>query len=66
VVRRSQFRTLLNKAHIRIFAFWDKTNNKETLVLTTHGIVKKTGKVSDNDIEKAEKTRILYFEQKNK
>lgn len=60
-----EFRTLFNKKNFRIFAFWDKTNNVETLVLATHGIIKKTGKTPDKEIEKAEKIRRLYFELKN-
>ena len=61
-----EFRTLFNKTHYRIFAFWDKENNQETLVLTTHGIIKKTDKTPEKEIEKAEKLRLKYFELKNK
>lgn len=61
-----EFKTLFNKKHYRIFAFWDKTEKKHTLVLTTHGIIKKTAKTPDKEIEKAEKIRLLYFELKNK
>ena len=61
-----EFRTLYNKKHFRLFAFWDKTDKTETLVLATHGIIKKTGKISKKEIEKAERIRQLYFEQKNR
>jgi len=61
-----EFRTLYNKTYFRIFAFWDKTEKIETLVLATHGIIKKTGKTPDKEIEKAENIRLRYFEQKNK
>ncbi|MDD3721349.1 MAG: type II toxin-antitoxin system RelE/ParE family toxin [Lutibacter sp.] len=61
-----EFRTLYNKTHFRIFAFWDKTEKIETLVIVTHGIVKKTGKTPDKEIEKAENIRLRYFELKNK
>ena len=61
-----EFRALFNKQHFRIFAFWDKTNNVETLVLATHGIIKKTGKTPEKEIKKAEKIRMLYFELKSK
>lgn len=70
-----EFRTLYNKTHYRIFAFWDKTEKfksnikelpKQTLVLATHGIIKKTGKVPDKEIEKANNIRLRYFELKNK
>ena len=60
-----EFRTLYNKKQIRIFAFWDKTKKKETIVLTTHGIVKKTSKTPSKEIEKAENIRSLYFKSKN-
>ena len=61
-----EFRTLFNKKQFRVFAFWDKTDKDETLVLATHGILKKTGKTPKKEIEKAERIRQLYFEQKNK
>ena len=59
-----EFRTLFNKTHYRIFAFWDKENKQETLVLTTHGIIKKTDKTPEKEIEKAEQIRLKYFELK--
>jgi len=61
-----EFRTLFNKTHYRIFAFWDKEGKNDTLVLTTHGIIKKSDKVPIRDIEKAEQIRFKYFELKNK
>jgi len=60
-----EFRTLYNKTYFRIFAFWDKTEKIETLVLATHGIIKKTGKTPEKEIEKAENIRLRYFELKN-
>lgn len=61
-----EFRTLYNKTHFRIFAFWDKSYGQQTLVLSTHGLIKKTGRTPANDLEKAERIRQQYFEQKNK
>jgi len=61
-----EFRTLYNKTHFRIFAFWDKEDKGQTLVLTTHGIIKKTDKTPEKEIEKAEQIRLKYFELKNK
>ena len=61
-----EFRTLYNKTYFRIFAFWDKSEKIETLVLTTHGIVKKTGKTPEKEIENAESLRLKYFELKKK
>lgn len=60
-----EFRTLINKTHYRIFAFWDKEDKQETLVLATHGIIKKTDKTPEKEIDKAEQIRLKYFELKN-
>ncbi|MBX2892838.1 MAG: type II toxin-antitoxin system RelE/ParE family toxin [Saprospiraceae bacterium] len=60
-----EFRTLFNKTYYRLFAFWDKTEKTDTLVISTHGIVKKTDKTPMSDLEKAENIRKLYFRQKN-
>ena len=57
-----EFRTLFNKTYYRLFAFWDKDIN--TLVVATHGIVKKSPKTPPNEIAKAEHIRIVYFENK--
>ncbi len=50
--------------YYRLFAFWDKTDKEDTVVLATHGIIKKTDKVSKSEIEKAERIRIKYFKNK--
>ena len=31
-----EFRTLYNKTHFRIFAFWDKSQGQQTLISSTH------------------------------
>src|SRR5690625_4941178 len=36
-----EFRTLYNKKYYRLFAFWDKADKTDTVVISTHGIVKK-------------------------
>ncbi|MDP4107459.1 MAG: type II toxin-antitoxin system RelE/ParE family toxin [Bacillota bacterium] len=59
-----EFRTLYQGLHYRLFAFWDKTNSGDTLVISTHGIVKKTSKTPDNEIQKAKQVRLRYFEDK--
>ncbi|TVR68286.1 MAG: type II toxin-antitoxin system RelE/ParE family toxin [Marinilabiliales bacterium] len=61
-----ELRTKYSNLHYRIFAFWDKEDNSETLVIATHGIIKKTHKVPKKEIEKARGIMRLYFEQKNK
>lgn len=58
-----EFRTLHQGIQYRIFAFWDKTDKTETLVLSTHGIVKKVSKVPKSEIEKALKIRDEYFDE---
>ena len=56
-----EFRTLYNKTAYRLFAFWDK--EKETLVIATHGIIKKTQKTPSKEIAKAETIRKEYFKK---
>lgn len=56
-----EFRTLFEKKQYRLFAFWDKTDNQQTLVLATHGITKKTKKTPKSEIRKAEEIRKIYF-----
>ena len=44
---------------------WNKTEKVDTLVLATHGMIKKTGKTPEKEIKKAENIRLRYFELKN-
>ncbi len=57
-----EFRSLYNKIAYRLFAFWD--TKEETLVIATHGIIKKTQKTPPKEIVKAEKIRLEYFKDK--
>jgi phage-related protein len=57
-----EFRTKYENLQYRLMAFWDKRDNQNTLVVCTHGIIKKTDKVPSQDIEKAENIRKYYFE----
>jgi phage-related protein len=59
-----EFRTLHNKTKYRLFAFWDKTDKTETVVISTHGIEKKTAKTPKEEIEKTERIMKQYFEAK--
>ncbi len=61
-----EFRTKFADIQIRLLAFWDKTDNKETLVIATHGFVKKVDKVPANEIERAVRLREKYFHTKQK
>ena len=59
-----EFRTKYIGLQYRLLAFWDKTDKTETLVLATHGIIKKTDKVPKADIEKTKKIMTEYFAKK--
>lgn len=61
-----EFRTLYNGKAFRLFSFWDKSNGKETLVVATHGILKKTQRTPIKEINKAEEIRKQYLEHKSK
>lgn len=59
-----EFRTLYQGLQYRMLAFWDKTDNTNTLVVSTHGFIKKRSKVPDNEIQKAMQQRIKYLNEK--
>lgn len=59
-----EFRTLYQGLHYRLFAFWDKTDSLNTLIIATHGIVKKISKTPVSEIQKAKQVRLRYFEDK--
>lgn len=61
-----EFRTKFAGRQIRLLAFWDKTDNKKTLVIATHGFVKKVDKVPANEIDRAVRLRDKYFNNKQK
>ncbi len=59
-----EFRTLYNRTCYRLFAFWDKTDSANTLIIATHGIVKKVSQTPAHDLLKANRVRIIYFNGK--
>lgn len=61
-----EFRTKFAGLQIRLLAFWDKTDNKETLVIATHGFIKRVDKVPANEIERAVRLKDKYFYKKQK
>jgi phage-related protein len=61
-----EFRTLYNGKSYRLFSFWDKTGAQDTLVVATHGVLKKTQKTPSKEINKAEEIRKQYLEHKSK
>lgn len=58
------FRTLYIGNNYRMFGFWDKTKQKNTLVIATHGIIKKSDKPEKSEILKAKAIKDKYFESK--
>ena len=58
-----EFRSLFQGVAYRLFSFWDTESG--TLVVATHGIIKKTQKTPTKEITKAEEIRKKYFEAKN-
>lgn len=59
-----EFRTHYNRIQYRLLAFWDKTSGVDTLVIATHGFVKKTQKTPQKEIMRAEEIRKMYFNSK--
>lgn len=57
-----ELRTLFSGICYRLFAFWD--TETETLVVATHGIIKKTQKTPQKEIQRAEEIRKEYFNEK--
>jgi len=58
------FRTQYFGDHYRIFAFWDKTERTNTLVIATLGIIKKSDKPKKSEILKAKAIKDNYFDSK--
>jgi phage-related protein len=61
-----EFRTLYKGKAYRLFSFWEKSDSKDTLVIATHGILKKTQKTPSKEIKKAEEIRKQYLANKTK
>ena len=61
-----EFRTLYQGLQYRLMAFWDKTDKSNSLVISTHGFIKKRSKVPDSEIQKAIQIRNKYFNEKIK
>lgn len=61
-----EFRTKHSGLQYRLLAFWDKTEKIETLVVSTHGFIKKADKVPLTEINRADQLRKLYFDQKKR
>jgi phage-related protein len=59
-----EFRSKYLGKQNRLLAFWDKSGKAETLVIATHGFIKKTKKTPIKEIAKAEAIRQRYFQSK--
>lgn len=59
-----EFRIQHTGLQIRLLAFWDKSDNKQTLVVATHGFIKKTDKIPIREINKAVLIKRKYFDPK--
>ena len=55
-----EFRANVKSIQYRVFAFWDK--KRKSTVVCTHGIVKKTQKTPQKEIDKTEEIRKKYLE----
>ncbi len=58
-----EFRTLYAGKQYRMLAFWDKRDGEDTLVIATHGFIKKVSKVPQKEIDKAKSIMKLYFSE---
>ena len=56
-----EFRTKYAGLQIRLLAFWDKTDGKNTLVFATHGFIKKVDKVPKKEIDRAIRIKNEYL-----
>lgn len=59
-----EFRTKYDGIQYRLLAFWD--TEQETLVIATHGFIKKVQKTPHKEIERAIEIMNLYFNAKKK
>ena len=57
-----EFRTKYNGMEYRLLSFWDEQEKR--LVVATHGFVKKTWKVPQKEIARAEALRKKYYNSK--
>ena len=57
-----EFRIRTANSQLRLLSFWDRSEN--TLVVCSHGFVKKTKKTPTNEMLKAERIRREYFKAK--
>lgn len=59
-----EFQTLFDNIQYRLLAFWDKRDGHNTLVVATHGFIKKSQKTPQKEIQHAQTIMNIYFNQK--
>ncbi len=57
-----EIRVTYEGLHYRLFSFWD--TEEGAMIVSTHGIIKKTQKTPKKEIKKAENLRQEYFRKK--
>lgn len=60
-----EFRIKYSGLQYRLFAFWDKTDKSETLVISTHGIVKKLTKFRKRKSKRPKRLKKNILNNKN-
>jgi len=58
-----EFKERDSQKFYRIFAFWDSTQEKQTLIVGTHGYNKKSNKTPRKEINKAKQLRAKYYDK---
>ena len=56
-----EFSTKYRRTQYRLLAFRDKRDSSETLVIATHGFIKKTRKTPKHEINRARQIMEFYF-----
>ncbi|MDP1623315.1 MAG: type II toxin-antitoxin system RelE/ParE family toxin [Bacteroidales bacterium] len=56
-----EFRVEYKGKFYRLFSFWDSREGKQTLIVCTHGLIKKSNRTPKSEIEKAEDIKDKYF-----
>jgi len=59
-----EFRTKYKSKQIRLLAFWVKES--KSLIVSTHGFIKKTQKLPSKELKRAKAIRAKYFKLKKK
>lgn len=56
-----EFRSQYQGLCYQLLAFWDKTDKEVTVVVATHGFIKKQNKVSKTELLRASNIRATYY-----